>query len=192
DRNENRTIDESRWLNMGGSRWGVDSDEDGTIDTWKILSAEEATKIAIEAMVAGNVKALTSVLISEEDIRSLSVEKRLADELRESVNSPSEQLQKVRTGSKVIAPGAKWMRFDTSLLMPGVIPAEAGKADKDLFVYENVMALVDNAGQTGFVLIGELVRVGDVWKLTRVPLPIEGDTAQIPGGEGILMQPEVP
>ena len=36
-----------------------------------------------------------------------------------------------------------------------------------------------------------MVRVGDAWKLTRVPLPLEGDNAQIPG-EGILMQPELP
>jgi thiol-disulfide isomerase/thioredoxin len=190
DRNENRTIDESRWLNMGGSRWGVDADEDGTIDSWKMISAEEATKVAIEAMVAGDVKSLTSVLISEEDIQTLGVEQGLAGELQESVKAPAEQLQKVRTGSKVIAPGAKWMRFDTSMLMPGVIPEESGKAGQDLHVYENVMALVDTAGQTGFVLVGEIVRVGDNWKLTRIPLPIEGDTAQIPGGEGILMQPE--
>lgn len=192
DRNENRTIDESRWLNMGGSRWGVDNDEDGTIDSWKMISAEEATKVAVEAMAAGDPGQLATVLISEADIKKLGIDQRLADELRESVKAPAEQLQTVRSGSQVITPDAKWIRFDTSMLMPGVVPAEAGKADEDLHVYENVMALVETAGETGFVLVGEMVRVGDTWKLTRVPLPIEGDAAQIPGGEGILMQPELP
>jgi thiol-disulfide isomerase/thioredoxin len=192
DRNENRTMDESRWLNLGGTRWGVDSDEDGTIDSWKVISAEEATMVAIEAMAAGDIKRLTSVLLSEADIRELGIEQRVADELLESVKSAPEQLEKVRRGSKVITPQTKWIRFDTSMLMPGVIPAEAGKADADLHVYENVMALVETAGETGFVLVGEMVRVGDAWKLTRVPLPLEGDSAQIPGGEGILMQPELP
>ena len=45
--------------------------------------------------------------------------------------------------------------------MPGLIPAESGKAEQDLHVYENVMALVDNEGETGFVLVGEMLRVGD-------------------------------
>lgn len=192
DQNENRKIDESRWLNMGGSRWGVDTDEDGVIDTWKMISAEEATRVAVEAMAAGDVAGLQSVLLTSEDIQTLGVSRELADQLEQSVKSPGDQLSSVRQGSAILKPGAQWVRFDTSMLMPGLIPAESGKAQQDLLVYENVMALVDKGGETGFVLVGEMVRVGDAWKLTRVPLPLEGDNAQIPGGEGILMQPELP
>ena len=49
------------------------------------------------------------------------------------------------------------------------------------------MAIVDSSGKPGLVQIGELVRVGDVWKLTQIPQPIEGNNATMAGG--ILMQP---
>ena len=64
DTNDNEKVDQSRWLNLGGSRWGIDQNEDGRIDTWKILSAAEASKEAIRAMVAGDDSALQSVFIN--------------------------------------------------------------------------------------------------------------------------------
>ena len=41
DSNHNAKVDQSRWLNSAGSRWGVDEDENGVIDAWKAISAEE-------------------------------------------------------------------------------------------------------------------------------------------------------
>ena len=38
------------------------------------------------------------------------------------------------------------------------------------------MAIVESQGKTGLVQVGELVRIGDVWKLTQIPQPIEGQT----------------
>ena len=32
DTNNNNKPDQSRWLNLGGSRWGIDQDEDGRIE----------------------------------------------------------------------------------------------------------------------------------------------------------------
>jgi len=90
--------------------------------------------------------------------------------------------------SKTLAACTRWVRFDSSMLMPSMIPREAEHADRDLLVYENVMAIVENGGQSGFVQIGELVQVGDVWKLTGLPQPMEGDSLQVVSG-GVLMQP---
>ena len=33
DSNHNGKVDQSRWLNTGGSRWGIDTNEDGRIDS---------------------------------------------------------------------------------------------------------------------------------------------------------------
>ena len=49
------------------------------------------------------------------------------------------------------------------------------------------MAILDSGGKPGLVQVGELVRVGDVWKLTQIPQPIEGNNVTMAGG--ILMQP---
>ncbi len=75
--------------------------------------------------------------------------------------------------------------------MPGVIPADDGKARDDLYVYENAMVVIENGpppAQPALVQIGEMIRVGEVWKLTKAPVPIEGDTTSIIAG-GLLMQP---
>ncbi len=188
DRDENRKIDESFWFNTAGTRWGVDSDEDGHIDVWKRISAEEASREAVNAMAAGDDKALAAVLINAEDIRSLGISEDIGKQFLAAVKDPAAQIRKITAKSKVLTSGTKWVRFDTSMLMPNLIPSESGKATQDLDVYQNVMAIVQNGDDTGFVQVGEMVRVGDVWKLTGIPRPLEGDSMQVTAG-GLLMQP---
>ncbi|MEZ6068339.1 MAG: hypothetical protein R3B90_22085 [Planctomycetaceae bacterium] len=101
------------------------------------------------------------MLVNGQDVQALGLTEAVGKDLLQGVANPAAQLQKVAT-SKSFAPGTRWTRFDSSLLMPNVIPAEAGKAKEDLTVYENVMAIVENQGETAFVQIGEMVRVGDV------------------------------
>lgn len=187
DTNANNKIDQSRWMNLGGTRWGLDANEDGKIDAWKVLSAEEASRVAVEAMVAGDADVLASVLVTGDDLKGLGINEELTKQVLESVAKPAEQAKAAAKESKLLAKGTNWLRFDSS--SPGLIPADEGKAGKDLLVYENAMAIVDaGGGQAGLIAIGEMVRVGDVWKLTQVPKPIEGNAVQINPG-GILMQP---
>lgn len=187
DTNGNNKFDQYRWLNTAGTRWGIDANEDGKVDSWKVLSAEEACRVAVEAMIAKDYDRLQSVLVSAEDLKGLGVSADLTKQLLESVAKPAEQAKAAAQGSKLLGPSTTWMRFDSS--SPGLIPADEGKAEQDLLVYENAMAIVDpGGGQAGLIQIGEMVRIGDVWKLTQVPKPIEGDTVQITFG-GILMQP---
>ncbi|MBA3315494.1 MAG: TlpA family protein disulfide reductase [Planctomycetota bacterium] len=186
DTNANNKMDQARWVNTGGTRWGIDANEDGKIDSWKVLSAEEATRVAVEAMLAGDAALLQTVLIGADDVKALGIGGDIAKQLLDSVAKPAEQIQAATTGSKILTSQTTWMRFDSS--SPGVVPADEGKAAKDLFVYENAMAIVEYGDQTGLVQIGEMLRVGDVWKLTQIPKPLEGDTIQITNG-GILMQP---
>ena len=46
----NKTPDQARWLNTGGTRWGIDVNEDGKIDAWKRISAEEVTSELVAAL----------------------------------------------------------------------------------------------------------------------------------------------
>jgi len=183
DTNKNLKPDQARWLNLGGSRWGLDPNEDGKIDQWKSLSAAEASREAIEALVAGDVATLQTLMITPADLRQLGVNAALSTKIQESTDDVAGQLRAIHAKSKLITPKTKWMRFDAQ--MPGVIPADDGKASDDLQVYENAMVVVEPG--PGLVQIGEMVRVGEVWKLTQVPQPIEG-AQQITAG-GVLMQP---
>ncbi len=189
DSNFNNKVDQSRWMNIAGTRWGIDQNEDGKIDQWKIISAEEVTREAVHAMAAGDAQRLSLVLINKTDITSLGIQPEFASKILANVaNLPA--TMKARIGqSKILNAKTKWIRFDSSMLMPYSIPADEGKANQDLFVYENVMAIIETEGTTGFMQMGEVIRIDNTWKLTQVPTPIEGDTMQVTEG-GILMQPK--
>lgn len=188
DTNKNGKNDQHRWMNWGGTRWGFDRDEDGRIDEWKSLSAHEAAEVAISAMTNRDPETLASVLITADDLKALQISDALGRRLLASVQDPTAQLRKVLSGSKTINSSTKWVRFDPPI--PSMIPAEDGKAKTDLMVYQNAMAIVENSGQHQFVSVGEMVQVGDVWKLTSLPMPLDSEDAQVQIG-GILMQPQV-
>jgi thiol-disulfide isomerase/thioredoxin len=186
DSNHNHKPDEHRWLNTGGSRWGVDSKEDGNIDSWKVLSPEEAVREALFAMTHQDEKLLNSVLVTRDELRSIGVADAYADKIMTALAEPGRKMRDAAAGSKFLADRTATARADN--LTPCAIPAEEGKLRDDLTVYENAMAIIESSGKTGLVQVGELVRIGDVWKLTQIPQAIEGQNAQVMAG-GVLMQP---
>ena len=188
DSDGNRKANQVRWLNTGGLRWGIDQNEDGKIEVWKMISAEEVTKVAVRALLTQDAALLTPLLVSPADLGALGIEKGMQAKILESVADPAGKLKKAIAGSKIVTPKTSWMRFDGSA--PSVIPADQLGTPKDLFVYENVMAIVDVGGQPGLIQIGELVRVGDVWKMTSLPTPLEGDSVTV-SQAGLLMEPAV-
>lgn len=191
DSNFNEKPDQFRWLNTGGSRWGVDSNEDRQIDEWKILSAEEASRVAVNALLANDADMLRLVLVTAEDLGQLKVEESVQKQILANVSSPAAKLRDVLSKTKSLTPRARWMRFDAASAMPSAIPADDGKAASDLILYENAMAIIETEGtpprNSLLVQIGEIVKVGDVWKLTQIPQPIEGNQVQLTAG--VLMQP---
>lgn len=187
DTNGNEKIDQSRWLNTGGSRWGIDTNEDGKIDTWRIISAEEVSRVAVKALVTQDAALITPLLITKDDLKLLGITGPTEEKILTAVSDPATKLRKIASASKMIGPKTAWMRFDGSA--PSVIPAEQLKTPKDIVVYENVMAIVEAGPNPGLVQIGELVRIGDVWKMTSLPQPLEGKEIQITES-GFLMQPQ--
>jgi len=188
DTNQNQKIDQFRWLNRGGSRWGIDKNEDGRIDQWKVLSAAEASREAIRAVVAGDAIALQAVLITADDMKSLGINAQLAAKLLESAADSDKKAKAVMKNSKVMTPQSVWSRFDAQL--PSVIPIDEEKAKEDLQVYESAYAIIETPRKgaepkSDAVQLGEMIRVGDVWKLIQVPMPIEGTATTNP----ILMEP---
>ena len=184
DSNHNGKVDQSRWLNTGGSRWGIDNNEDGRIDSWRRISAEEASRVAVEGLVRRDVALLQTVLINSKDTQALGIVAKLEKSLLAAVADPAKRLAKIAA----LPPGSRWVRFDCS--QPGLIPSDEGKAKVDLEVYENALAIIEAGGKSGLVQIGELVKVGQSWKLTSIPVPLAGDTVQLTSG-GELLQPAV-
>lgn len=187
DTDFNNKMDQSRWLNTAGSKWGLDTNEDGWIDTWKTLSAPEAAREAVRALILNEARYLKPIVINDDDMKQLQMSASLTKKLRQAVSDSKTKLDKILEKGSSITSDSKWMRYDGG--SPGIIPAESGKAGKDIFVYENVMAIIETNQKAGLVQIGELIRVGETWKLTQLPQPLTGNS-QITIG-GIMMQPSI-
>ncbi|MFO0425182.1 MAG: redoxin domain-containing protein [Planctomyces sp.] len=189
DSNKNGKPDQSRWMNWGGTRWGIDQNEDGRIDSWKMISAQEAAHVAVDAIIQGDVRALSSVMITQEEVQALKISDDVAKQIAESTADITAKLRAVLQASKVVSPRSKWVRFDSPL--PGLIPVEDGRSSMELMVLENAMAFIQNGEKTDLIMIGEMVRVGETWKLTQIPTPLDGSGPQSIQVGGILMQPRL-
>ncbi len=184
DSDFDQKIDQVRWLNTGGTRWGVDKNQDGKIDSWKFLSAEEATRVAVNSLVSGDMATLSTVLITKSDLDSLGISDSIATELLRQVQEPSAAARTIMSKG-LLTSQSKWTRMDAS--MPSLIPMDDKKATADLLVYEGAMTFVETGGKHGIVQIGEMIKVGDVWKLTQIPTPMSGN--EIVTSAGLLMRP---
>ncbi len=178
--------DQFRWMNWGGTRWGVDADEDGRIESWRMISAQEAARVAVEALITGDLVALESVLLSASEIQSLKVPAAMAKQLQEASADLPKKAQAAVAGGRILNSKSTWVRFDAAL--PGLVPAEQSGAAQDLMVYENAMAYVQNGEKLELISIGEMVQVGPVWKLVSVPTPLDTSGTAVVALGGVFMQ----
>ncbi|MBS0261848.1 MAG: TlpA family protein disulfide reductase [Planctomycetes bacterium] len=188
DTNGNGKKDQYRWFNFGGSRWGIDADENGKIDSWKQISPEEVSRLAVKALATQDAALIAPLLINKDDLKTLGIRGSLEERLLAAVADPAAKLKKNAAGSKIINANSTWVRFDASQTAPRaftelVVPASSIKSARDISVYENVMGIVDsgNPSAPGLVMIGELIRVGDAWKMTSLPVPLDGNAQIEPG-----------
>lgn len=164
----NGKADQYRWFNTAGTRHGVDKNEDGRIDAWKAISAEEVTAEVVKALADRDAERFARLLITPEEIDALGVSADKAKELREKVAEAKAQFEKLARSQKDINAKTVWLHFGA--LRPGVVPADTDGSSKDLVVYENVATLIETEGKTGHVKVGTLVQVGsNSWRLIGLP-----------------------
>lgn len=169
----NGKADEFRWLNTSGSRWGVDQDEDGRIDAWKQISAEEATLEAVQAIATRDAQRFAALLLTANELRSLGLGTDRQADLAQRIAAAPTAFAELIQQQKVLTEASAWADFGGSL--PSAIPAGDAGSTKDLVVYENVVAMVETAGEASQVQFGTLVQVGSVWRL--IDAPTIGDEA---------------
>jgi thiol-disulfide isomerase/thioredoxin len=181
DSNFNGKADQYRWFNTGGTRWAVDANEDGAIDSWKGISAEEATAEIVAALATRDFDRFARVALTADELQSLGLGKAKAGELAEKIAKQKADFQQIAASQKFVNPQTAWEQFSGN--KPGVVPAGTDDSTKDLRVYENVMAIVQTAGKHNQVQIGTLVQVGDCWKAIDVPREAgDGQNEAIAGG----------
>ncbi len=169
--------DEFRWLNTAGTRWGVDAIGNGKLTTWKAISAEEVTAEIVAALATRDEDRFARVLLAPEELQSLGLGKAKGEAVAGKIAKAAIDFRSLADRQKSITPESKWVQFSGS--HPGVVPAGTDDSTRDIEVYENVVAIVENGDKHTQVQIGTLIRVGNTWKTIDPP---------VIGGDG---QPEV-
>jgi thiol-disulfide isomerase/thioredoxin len=169
---------EARWLNAGGSRWGVDRDTDGTIDVWKTISAEETTAEIVAALRDRDAARFARLLPGKEDLEAAGFSGARLDELLGRVTAARQQFPKLAAAQKKVGPAATWASMLTPQ-PPGILPAGSAGVERDVTAYDNVVVLAEDGGAGVQVVVGSLVKCGAAWR------PI--DAPQLAGDDGRLV-----
>jgi len=171
----NGRVDQYRWYTTAGTRWALDRDEDGTIDAWNAISAEEASAEVIAALAQQDADRFARVLLTSAEIQSLRLGEAKTKELLEKAGGAAAKFRQLAGQSKAVTAQTKWVQFGGS--QPGIVPAGSDGSAKDVQVYENVLAVVQTGSEHGQIQIGTLVKVGEAWKVIDAPQPVvEGQT----------------
>ncbi len=169
----NSKADQYRWLGTSGIRWGIDKDEDGRIDSWKMISAEEVTAEVVAALRTNDARRFRALLLTRTELEKLGVGKTHRKELAEKIENAANSFSRVAARQKDVTRETQWVHFGGS--QPGVAPAGVDGSTSDVFVYDNVMAMVETDGKPAQVSIGSLVKSGESWRLIDLPAAfIEG------------------
>ncbi len=181
DSDHDTKVDQSRWLNSAGSRWGADTDGNGSLDAWKMLSAEEASKEIVEAVRNRDAAMFARLLPSKADLEAAGFEGERLAELVARVAAAPQAFAKVVAAQKQVGADARWSSMLTPQ-PPGILPAGTAGVTKDIAAYDNVVALVESKAGNGQVYVGSLVRCGDVWRPVDAP-QLAGEQGEV--GESV-------
>lgn len=175
DSNHNGKADQYRWLNTAGTRWGIDANEDGKVDSWKNISAEEVSAEFVKALTDRDDERFKRLLLTDSELGELGVSADREKELGEKLGKATPEFKEVSRTQKIISPKAEWVQFAAT--RPALVPEGTEGSTKDMVVYENVVALIDGEGKHSQVPIGTLVQVGPVWRMIAMPNLLDTQTA---------------
>jgi peroxiredoxin len=174
DTNNNGKADQFRWLNTAGTRWGLDADEDGKIDSWKSISAEEVSSEAVAAMGSREESRFLRLLLTADELKSLGLGDELVKVIGEKIASAPKKFTALPNDEKtaMISSGdSRWLNFSGT--RPSAIPSGTNGSTKDVTVYENIITMFESKGKNGQLQIGTMIKIGDGWRLIDVPQPVD-------------------
>ena len=160
---------EARWLNAGGSRRGA-VDKTKQIVAWLSISPEEATAEIVAALATNDFDRFQRVALTSDDLKTLGLGGSIAQELeRQIAAADADGFAKLAAALKLPA-DVRWGAFNGN--RPATIPAGQDGLAQDLTIYYNANVVVvkgDDATQSQQLYVGDLVKVGDVWKIVGLP-----------------------
>ena len=196
DLDGDRSVDEARWLNAGGTRIAVVAK--AKVTSWKQITAEEASKVFVQGLVQaqanGDLALLETVMATPTELQSAGLPKDVTDRVAAAAASRSEKVDALIKGLAGWNAQTVWSRFDGTF--PHLIPADPTSGpEKDVTVYENAMIFPGLAGtpvnanaappKLAFLQIPDVIKLGATWKLIDLPSAIDPDKPVVASVSGV-------
>ena len=188
DLDGDRTLDECRWLNGGGTR--VALIKEGKIAGWKRLSAEEASKVFVLAISTGDLGLLESLMATHDELAAAGLPKAVIDKVTAGAEKRAEAVAALQKGLTGWTAKTVWNRFDGTY--PHVIPADpATGLEKDVILYENAVIFAGvpgtqaSAAKVSFLQVPEMIKLGDTWKFVELPRAVDPEKPIVASAGGI-------
>jgi len=160
-----------RWLNTGGTKWGIGKSNDGVINSWKVISPDEVAEEVVLALATRDFNRFQRVALTAEDLKSLQCGQDLTQKLENVVKQQQQSFQQALQEVRLSANAQLGQFFPQR---PATIPAGTNGSTKDLTFYSNPVIQV-NEGDGIYLHLGSMVKMGDVWKIIEAPKPYDGN-----------------
>lgn len=178
DSNYNGKADQYRWLNTGGSRHGVDVNEDGRIDAWKTISPEEVAQELIVSLASRDPIRFQALLCNDADVRELPP--READRVKQARKNAAAKFEAALAKATGLNSKTRYVHLEANT--PQCLPADQTGGRADLIKYANGTVLCETDGKNEWVQTGEIIQVAGAYRL--VDGPTVGLTEQTPSLAG--------
>ena len=120
DSNFNGKADEYRWFNTAGTRWGVDKNEDGKIDAWKIISAQEVAEQVVLALKARDPARFQLLMLTPDELNALGMGATQSQTIAAALKAAPAGFSKLMAEQKTVTPQSLYVDFGSA--RPGTVP----------------------------------------------------------------------
>jgi hypothetical protein len=152
-----------RWLNEGGSKWGIDLNKDGKIDTWKVISPEEVSQEIVQALVKNDFARVQALMITDAELKSLDLPADLAKRARDGRAAAETKFKETRDKLS-LSDKSRWLHLETEA--PHLIQVEGGR---EVLEHAHATVVIETAGKNEWVQTGEMIQVGSAWRVIEAP-----------------------
>jgi thiol-disulfide isomerase/thioredoxin len=167
DANFNGKADQYRWFHTGGTRWGIDKNEDGRIDAWRTISAHEVGEQVVIALKTRDAARFALLVATPAELSEAGFAKARVDDIAKSIGEALAGFSKLANEQKTIGEQSRFVDFGSA--RPAAIPAGTSGSTKDALIVDNASALVETDGKHEQVYLGTLVAIGGAWKMIGAP-----------------------
>jgi thiol-disulfide isomerase/thioredoxin len=167
DSNFNHKADQYRWFHSAGTRWGTDDNEDGRIDSWRVISPHEVAEQVVLALKGREQARFDLLLVTPAELSQIGFGSAQAERVAQKVKTAPARFSKLLAEQEIVSAKSRFIDFGSA--RPARIPADTGGSTKDVIVLDNATALVEADGKHEQVFLGTLVAVGETWKMIDVP-----------------------